>query len=972
MRSDPASAGNASGCTVCQLAPSSPPHSPRPSTRHFDFDLLDVLEPAFDAEEARQCEGRFSSLSALVPAASEHSAVGAVENAADTVEDPSRAESLVATASTFAEGLSAAGEQLGPLATAQPKAFAVTTSTPVEESATAELISATKAYVAEGLIGGSEHFGTVVADEVRANSIAGACLAEDSTTDEDPASEHLGISAAAETATQSHFGVECLAEVELESEDVLLSVAAAAYAEAALPLTQVGPLDGQPAAFQPLDVQPPPLETILTPLRKKLVARIDERMVSYDKGRCFPRTEDSRYETRNGYELHLRGEALKEVHNSIQRYTLQGGRVGQLWKVVGGVDKGGILVRTGLELTSPLAGERLHTGSLVEEITLEGDCLNYRLISGAGPKTGWSSHLAKGGVNVGDAEKHLLVRTSVAAWEERHGMLDSMLTPRGHVIVIGLMAVHISTLLRADRLRRTLDSVRRQQLDLSGDTRLDDFAVGLSWSAKTPEIASRVREIIEEFVIARDRMRTRLDGNGPITVAIEQSTRHSQFQHLRAALAGVEEALAVRFATCSQEEQEGRSVWVVFGDDDDIWHPQRIHEYIRAIRNHPMCEGVGVFATCARVNCSGCTCDEDMPTTDREVDTFLSFGRGCRLDYDEKWQVWLEKYRRAGRNAYGVPLADDICLEYFDLCPRLRLVHEFFGATSESLIAHRYCDLRFCTFLVSYPRTGQEIGLEVSFLEPGSCWMYFYACVAMDGKQLEKSIEDVSGDVDGVIGRQGHMATEISIEKGDIQLAGEVLREFKRFEQEITVARLSRYWACFRDHMEVYLVSNHTWTIDQRLFDAIVYNAVNSSFCKFGEKVNRMPAWRGEVAAAMMYKIGQRFAKRLAGVYEVRIFWFRVGEFLEPGVVDTSPQYYGAPYQHHQSPHQQYQSPYQQYPSPYGHSQAGKVWHPGAQAGRGYPSVTAPSAFGSVGPQAGLAPYKTGLIPGKAGSRVWL
>lgn len=61
------------------------------------------------------------------------------------------------------------------------------------------------------------------------------------------------------------------------------------------------------------------------------------------------------------------------------------------WCVVGGVDKGGILVRTGQETSSPEAASRLATGALVRQEELVGDRLSYTKLSGDGPETGWVS-----------------------------------------------------------------------------------------------------------------------------------------------------------------------------------------------------------------------------------------------------------------------------------------------------------------------------------------------------------------------------------------------------------------------------------------------------------------------------------------------------------------------------------------------------------------------------------------------------
>eukprot|EP00443_Scrippsiella_acuminata_P084788 CAMPEP_0115545616 /NCGR_PEP_ID=MMETSP0271-20121206/92697_1 /TAXON_ID=71861 /ORGANISM="Scrippsiella trochoidea, Strain CCMP3099" /LENGTH=623 /DNA_ID=CAMNT_0002978971 /DNA_START=24 /DNA_END=1894 /DNA_ORIENTATION=+ len=63
----------------------------------------------------------------------------------------------------------------------------------------------------------------------------------------------------------------------------------------------------------------------------------------------------------------------------------------QLWEIVGGADKGGILVRQGQELTSTALEERLSTGAHIEELRLAGSRLYYSLVSGAGPQKGWIS-----------------------------------------------------------------------------------------------------------------------------------------------------------------------------------------------------------------------------------------------------------------------------------------------------------------------------------------------------------------------------------------------------------------------------------------------------------------------------------------------------------------------------------------------------------------------------------------------------
>ena len=66
-------------------------------------------------------------------------------------------------------------------------------------------------------------------------------------------------------------------------------------------------------------------------------------------------------------------------------------RVGAAPEVVGGEGKGGILVREEASLSSPALAERLGTGSRVRQLRLRAGRLQYQLLEGAGPPTGWVS-----------------------------------------------------------------------------------------------------------------------------------------------------------------------------------------------------------------------------------------------------------------------------------------------------------------------------------------------------------------------------------------------------------------------------------------------------------------------------------------------------------------------------------------------------------------------------------------------------
>jgi len=77
----------------------------------------------------------------------------------------------------------------------------------------------------------------------------------------------------------------------------------------------------------------------------------------------------------------------------------------RLWRVVGGGDKGGIIVREGKELSSAALELRLETGAIVREEERSGDRLHFSLEQGEGPVAGWISIKAGGNTLLERADK---------------------------------------------------------------------------------------------------------------------------------------------------------------------------------------------------------------------------------------------------------------------------------------------------------------------------------------------------------------------------------------------------------------------------------------------------------------------------------------------------------------------------------------------------------------------------------------
>eukprot|EP00434_Breviolum_minutum_P009358 symbB.v1.2.008246.t2/scaffold515.1/size193321/8 len=102
-----------------------------------------------------------------------------------------------------------------------------------------------------------------------------------------------------------------------------------------------------------------------------------------------------------------------------------------VWEVVGGVEHGGIIVRSGSELTSEILESRLSTGSVIKELTTHDGRIEYELVQGSGPAKGWVTPTLRG--------KELLIRkdvpveVQVAAAEAMHSCYKSQNCTHGRV-----------------------------------------------------------------------------------------------------------------------------------------------------------------------------------------------------------------------------------------------------------------------------------------------------------------------------------------------------------------------------------------------------------------------------------------------------------------------------------------------------------------------------------------------------------
>jgi len=538
-----------------------------------------------------------------------------------------------------------------------------------------------------------------------------------------------------------------------------------------------------------------------------------------------------------------------------------------------------------LDVAAPRLTERLQKTRDAAARKLQKCLAHYDRATGAsdedyklGPRIGYEQAVRMESLR----EIRATMADDVPAVKEEFGEHES----DRQIVIVVLVAVHIVEKARLDRLGHVIRSIARQEAPPDGA----ELVVAFSWYASTPALAAETESALaslQDLGSKRDRATT----EGPDrVVVVQQHDRRTQFQHLHAALDEAEAALRAGWSSGPGDEQK-RSVWAMFGDDDDLWHSRRVAEAVRAIAAHQLLPGVGVFATMTRANIRGSDvlAASPMPTSEEEVDAYLGDGRAVPNTETEFNKEWREKIRGAGGQAWTlqVPFVD---LEYFDFCPRLRLVREFFRTTSAYVLGHRLCDLRFRDYLLYYPLMGAELGLEVAYFEP-ACWMYFYANAMPNQEEWKQAIigqgegaaqegpGDGAGEHVGLV--DGHISSEVRVEAAERAWAEKYVDEFSSVDPEMSAGELLRCLAHFRNRMENFLVRCHTWTLDQRDFDSMIFQAIQCSFVGFVDRVRASDQEAADQACTFLCHVCRNYAiEEMLGHVDVRVGWFDPDLFI--------------------------------------------------------------------------------------------
>jgi hypothetical protein len=136
-----------------------------------------------------------------------------------------------------------------------------------------------------------------------------------------------------------------------------------------------------------------------------------------------------------------------------------------------------------------------------------------------------------------------------------------------------------------------------------------------------------------------------------------------------------------------------RDAWLMFLDNDDMFHPQRVGVFRReAERRHPSDPDRVVF------NCG------NKLLLDSDIIGYNNLDLDELVTDDGETEPWLEDkdILRVTQLALGDDVSELDAAEYFDFCVHASILRHFLKLTPDELLAHKFCDVRFAMSLTRH------------------------------------------------------------------------------------------------------------------------------------------------------------------------------------------------------------------------------------------------------------------------------
>lgn len=254
---------------------------------------------------------------------------------------------------------------------------------------------------------------------------------------------------------------------------------------------------------------------------------------------------------------------------------------------------------------------------------------------------------------------------------------------------------------RVKRMSQLMNSIAAQVHPLT--------AFMASISSETKKLMKGARNVFE-------KLEEDVSKQGMIVHVTYQTTRLTQFEHYASLMEPVRKlAHSLKSpggqktkgesngATMYHDDKENSNIWLLFTDDDDLWHPFRILVYSQAINTTLKQHGMTALAIPVNAQNSGIGADFEKP---KDVDEMLRNQAGQIVQYTVK--MALEKA---------------ILLQYWTHAVPFRIMLDFLLVTPPEALNHESCDYRF-----SFMMRG-HLKKKTNLLESGLLsvfWLYFH------------------------------------------------------------------------------------------------------------------------------------------------------------------------------------------------------------------------------------------------------
>ena len=273
---------------------------------------------------------------------------------------------------------------------------------------------------------------------------------------------------------------------------------------------------------------------------------------------------------------------------------------------------------------------------------------------------------------------------SASSWRARRVPI----APRDGACLGVLLASYVSSRQRLGFLRQALNSIASQVVP-------PDCLV-LSWYADEP-MASEVQAMLR---VVKLPFRFR---------CLRQSKRHSQYGHLREALAAFELEMP-------RDDAGAAQTWLLFSDDDDLWHPHRVRlarlacaeasaEPPRGARQR-LSEQRPSAAAAAKSSAASSSSSSSSSSSPPSSSSLADTARTNALAFGV-YAYPTESVAQAAASASEVDSSLDRrqcgiwlgACEVFQFAVRPWVLRSFLRAEPEAVLRHRFADVRFVTWM---------------------------------------------------------------------------------------------------------------------------------------------------------------------------------------------------------------------------------------------------------------------------------